>query len=246
MTAGPRRSQPPKSSVVRLVAWNCCAGPLSVKLQALRGLRADIAVVPELPRLPRTPHACWVGANPRKGLAVLARPPWQLQPIPVAPVSLPRYILPVQVSGPESFLLWAVWAHNFGGDRYVRGLHRAVDECRALLAGQRAVILGDFNSHSRWDHEHPDELNHSALVRKLHRLGLVSAYHAVRHQAHGAERQPTFFEYRHHTRPYHIDYVFVPGAWRRRLAAVTVGRHSRWSRWSDHMPISVDLVPAAV
>ncbi|MEP6573616.1 MAG: endonuclease/exonuclease/phosphatase family protein [Gemmatimonadota bacterium] len=229
---------------MRLVAWNCCGGPVATKLCVLKALRADIAVVSESPELPQDEHTCWIGDNRRRGLAIIARPPWRVTPLDVAPVSMPKYVLPVLVSGPETFLLWGVWAHNFGRDRYVRGVHRAVDECRGVLRDRPSVLLGDFNSHSQWDHHHPKDLSHSALIGKLHDLNIVSAYHVKRDQAHGAERQPTFFEYRHRTRPYHIDYVFVPAAWSARLATVSVGRHSRWSAWSDHMPVSVDILPA--
>jgi hypothetical protein len=186
-----------------------------------------------------------VGLNPRKGLAILARPPWRLARLDLGKIVLPRYILPVRVSGPETFLLWGVWAHRFGIDRYVRGIHRAVDECRAILLQEPSVLIGDFNSHSRWDHEHPADLSHSALVRKLGALGLVSAYHEARGEAHGKECQPTFYEYRHRHRPYHIDYAFLPGKWRHRLQRVSVGRHGRWCSWSDHMPLTVRLAPAA-
>src|SRR5262245_33834890 len=114
---------------VRLVAWNCCPGPIEAKLQAVRSLRADIVVVPDDPKVERRPQAIWIGANPRKGLAVFAAPPWRLEPIDVSPVRLPRYFLPVRVTGPETFTLWGVWAHTFEADKYVRGTHRALDEC---------------------------------------------------------------------------------------------------------------------
>lgn len=229
---------------LRLVAWNCCAGPLDAKLAALSATRPDLAVVPECPLVPTSPNACWVGANPRKGLGVFAKAPWSLRPVAVD-FRLPAYVLPLQVDGPESFLLWAVWAKNEGGDRYVRGMHRAVDASTGLIRSQPNVMLGDFNSNAIWDREHPADRSHSALVDKLDRLGLVSAYHLDRRQSQGRETQPTFFEYRHKHRPYHIDYCFLPRGWGHRVRRVRVGRHARWSRWSDHMPVTIELHPAA-
>ena len=47
------------------------------------------------------------------------------------------------------------------------------------------------------------------------RLGLVSAYHAIRGEAHGPETVPTLY-WRDRTKDgptYHIDYVFLPVAW---------------------------------
>lgn len=231
--------------LVRLVAWNCCAGPLDIKLKAIRSLRPDVLVLPESPRLDPSPHAAWIGENPRKGLGVIAFPPWRVQPIDLS-ATMPRYFLPVRVSGPLTFVLWAVWAHCFGGDRYVRATHRALDEATEHLTRERPFLLGDFNSHSRWDREHPPDLNHSALVKRLTALGYVSAYHEVRRKAHGQEGHPTFYEYRHRHRPYHIDYAFVPPSFRERLRRVSVGQHRRWTRWSDHMPLTIELSTAAL
>ena len=228
---------------MRLVAWNCCAGPLERKLAALGTLDADLAVIPECPRAPIDGEAsAWIGSNPRKGLGVFARSPWRIAPLQ-APDDLPRFVQPLQVSGPDRFLLLAVWAMSDGADRYVRGMHRAVDLLAPLLQAQPTVMLGDFNSNTIWDHEHPRDRSHSALVGKLHALGLTSSYHARHGEAHGAETRATFFEYRHAHRPYHIDYCFVPLQWARRLAAVTVGSHAQWARWSDHMPVIADILP---
>src|SRR5512147_2277805 len=141
--------------MVRLVAWNCCMGPLERKLTALGALAPDIAVLPECPHLPRLPGSTfWTGANPHKGLGVIARPPWRITRA-TRRRDLPRYIRPLRVSGPESFLLWAVWACDNGTDRYVRGTHRAVDSFKRLLGSGPSVLLGDFNSNSIWDREHP-------------------------------------------------------------------------------------------
>jgi hypothetical protein len=228
---------------VRLVAWNCCTGPLDRKLAALKALDPDIAVIPECPRLPASRGTTfWLGANPRKGLGVLARKPWRIARATTRH-DLPRYVQPLRISGPESFLLWAVWACHHGTDRYVRGVHRAVEACSRLLQTGPTVMLGDFNSNAIWDGEHPKERGHSALVRKLQSLGLTSAYHAHYGERQGCETRPTFFEYRHLHRPYHIDYCFLPHAWTARIAAVSVGRHSEWAGSSDHMPIIVDLIP---
>lgn len=230
---------------MRLVTWNCCMGPLARKLAALGELDADIAVIPECPRLPASRGATfWLGTNPHKGLGVVARPPWRISPA-TRRRNLPRFVHPLRVTGPESFILWAVWACNHGGDRYVRGVHRAVDACKRLFEGGPTVMLGDFNSNTVWDREHPADRSHSALVAKLAGHGLTSSYHAHYREPHGGETRPTFFEYRHAHRPYHIDYCFLPRAWTGRIAAVTLGAHAEWAGWSDHMPLIVDLLTPA-
>ena len=228
---------------MRLVTWNCCSGPLARKLSDLATLQADIAVVPECPRVPERPGtAVWVGAKPAKGLAVFATDPWRVQRVR-APRGLPRYALPVLVSGPESFLLLAIWAMPHPTVPYVRGMHRAVRACRSLMESRPTVLLGDFNSNTIWDAEHPPDRSHSALVRYLGERGLVSAYHARHAEAQGHETRPTFFLYRHEKRPYHIDYCFLPTTWMGRVRDVTVGDHGAWARKSDHMPLTVDVGP---
>jgi endonuclease/exonuclease/phosphatase family metal-dependent hydrolase len=228
---------------VRLVTWNCCSGPLGRKLSDLATLEADIAVVPECPRIQEQPGAAvWMGSKPAKGLAVFATGSWRVERAR-APRGLPRYAVPLQVSGPESFLLLAVWAMPHPTVPYVRGMHRAVRTCRSLMEAQPTVLLGDFNSNTIWDAEHPAERSHSALVRYLGGMGLVSAYHSRYAEAHGRETRPTFFLYRHRQRPYHIDYCFLPTTWLGRMRDVTVGEHAAWASKSDHMPLTVDVSP---
>lgn len=222
---------------MRLLAWNCRSGPLTTKLAAIENLRADLAVLPECPRLPTEPgQTMWFGTNPHKGLGVVARPPWRVEAAPLAR-RLPRWIRPIEVRGPASFRLWAVWACGDRPHRYVRGLHRTLDLRRSMLLDGPNVLLGDFNSHSFWDGDHPEDLNHSALVRRLHQMELVSSYHVFHQEAHGAESRPTFFQYGHLHRPYHIDYCFFPASWTARLDAVTLGDHGAWAGSSDHMPL---------
>jgi len=216
---------------------------LARKLSDLASLGADIAVVPECPRIPEQPGATiWVGAKPAKGLAVFATEPWRVHRVP-APRGLPRYALPVQVSGPESFLLMAIWAQPHRTVPYVRGMHRAIRACRSLMQDRPTVLLGDFNSNTIWDAEHPAERSHSALVQYLGEMGLVSAYHTRYAEEQGRETRPTFFLYRHQQRPYHIDYCFVPAGWLGRIRDVTVGGHGAWAAKSDHMPLTVDVGP---
>lgn len=211
------------------------------KLSDLATLGADIAVVPECPRIEERPGAAvWTGVKPAKGLAVFAAGPWRVHRMR-APRGLPRYALPLQVSGPESFLLLAIWAQPHPTAPYVRGMHRAVRACRSLMEAQPTVLLGDFNSNTIWDAEHPAGRSHSALVEYLATRGLVSAYHSRYAEAQGEETRPTFFLYRHRQRPYHIDYCFLPATWLGRMRDVTVGDHGAWATKSDHMPLTVEV-----
>ena len=83
------------------------------------------------------------------------------------------------------------------------------------------MIAGDLNSNTIWD-KPGWRINHSTKVRILEEsFGLVSAYHAVRGEAHGQESEPTLY-WRDRTKDgptYHIDYVFLPAGWIGKVSA---------------------------
>ena len=80
------------------------------------------------------------------------------------------------------------------------------------------------------------------MVGALGEHGLISAYHDTHQEEHGAESRPTFYLYRKPGKKdqYHLDYVFVPAAWRSRMV-IEVGNYSDWSPWSDHCPLMVEM-----
>jgi exodeoxyribonuclease-3 len=220
---------------MRLLTWNLCGGD---KREVAAQLDCDLAVFQERRACDAAAGELWFGDPRRKGVSGRASSAWRLQAIE-AKRAFPRYFVPMQVTGRESFQLISVWA--MPEDRYVRGLVRAVHRWRERIAAQPTVIAGDFNANVTWDHHHPPDRNFSALARRLDALGLVSAYHVFFNEEFGAETRPTFFLYRHVDRPFHIDFCFIPKAWVPRLRNVTVGRHEQWARWSDHMPVMVEV-----
>jgi endonuclease/exonuclease/phosphatase family metal-dependent hydrolase len=84
--------------------------------------------------------------------------------------------------------------------------------------------------------------NHSSMVSALGEHGLMSAYHDTHNEKHGSESKPTFYLYRRPDKKYqyHLDYVFVPTAWRSRMT-MQVGDHADWSSMSDHCPLTVEV-----
>jgi endonuclease/exonuclease/phosphatase family metal-dependent hydrolase len=99
------------------------------------------------------------------------------------------------------------------------------------------VLLGDLNDNAsfrgtRW----------SDLMTLLEPLGLVSAYHVFFKEAAGSETRATHFYRGDETRPFHLDYCFLPSEWLPRLKAVRVGAFSpERKKVSDHVPLIVDL-----
>ena len=107
------------------------------------------------------------------------------------------------------------------------------------------MIAGDLNSNTIWDR--PGwRINHSTKVKILEEsFGLVSAYHAIRGEAHGKESEPTLY-WRDRTKDgptYHIDYVFMPSLWIGKVRELSIGTFEAWcgSGLSDHVPVVVDV-----
>ena len=121
------------------------------------------------------------------------------------------------------------------------GIVRAIQIYSHLIERTPTVVIGDFNSNAIWDSWHPPDLNHSALVRLLADLGLVSSYHHYHREVHGAETRPTFYLRRDKQRPYHIDYCFVPESWAPHIQSVQIGSDDDWQKHSDHRPLLVHL-----
>ena len=189
----------------------------------------------------------WIGRNPHKGLAVFAFNGYAVKLAESYHPAL-RYIAPVRVFGPNHCNLLAVWAQNAsaGGIRkhQLGPLRRGLSRYKSFLGERPAMIAGDLNNNTIWD-KPGWRINHSTKVRILEEsFGLVSAYHAVRGEAHGQESEPTLYwrDRKKDGPTYHIDYVFLPSSLVAR-ARVEIGTFEAWAGLSDHVPVVVDLDP---
>lgn len=226
---------------MRLVTWNCCRGAYSKKVHLLDPLAPDIAVIQECAKpLVESETCLWFGDNPRQGIAVRSSAGYHLRALPTAD-NVPKFVFPVEVVGPEKFLLLVVWSKGKQPFRYVMGVVKAVEAYRHLIERSPTVLIGDLNSNAIWDTWHPPHLNHTALINSLSNLGLVSSYHTFFDEPHGAETRPTCFLLWKEDRPYHIDYCFVPRAWIPRIQRIEVGSYGAWKEHSDHRPLLVEL-----
>ena len=226
---------------MRLVTWNCCRGPLEKKASLLEALSPDIAVLQECAKPAVESDAClWFGDNPRQGIAVVAKEPYRVQRIEPRK-RVPKYIVPVAVSGPVAFTLLAVWSKGAQTYSYVEAVIRAARMYRPLIEASPTVLIGDLNSNVFWDSEHKPGWNHSALVAQLARMDLVSAYHEFHDEDHGRETKPTYYFLWKEDRPYHLDYCFLPREWMKRVCQVEIGSYDEWRSHSDHRPLLVDI-----
>jgi endonuclease/exonuclease/phosphatase family metal-dependent hydrolase len=109
----------------------------------------------------------------------------------------------------------------------------------SFLKTEKAMLIGDLNSNTRWD-EWDRWWNHSDVVNDLKVLGLESCYHRDFNEEQGKETRPTFFMYRKLEKPYHIDYAFLSQALLPN-AKLEIGDIDTWLEHSDHMPVVVDI-----
>lgn len=206
-------------------------------------------IVPESERLTAIPQALgaapvisfpWFGDNPQKGMTVLSYGDYSVRVHPSYDCRH-QWIVPLNVSGPTSFLLLAVWTLPYEGSRsYVRHLSEAFDRYQPLFETSEAIWAGDFNASFALDrpaysHKFCD------FVRLLDAHGFRSLYHEQHGCQHGDEPDDTFFLHHHRERGFHIDFMFASSGFLSSKFSVSIGAHAAWARQSDHMPLTCDF-----
>jgi endonuclease/exonuclease/phosphatase family metal-dependent hydrolase len=225
---------------MRLGTWNCQTA-LASKWGVVETLDADVLAVQECGPNTRADvdgrsgwHCEWQKGTYRNGLAVLAREPYVIESRekPFEP-----FCVSALISGPTPFRFVCFWARTptFVGDEYPQQATRLLEQLPE--DGLATVIAGDFNASSRNEH-------HLRNVETLRTRGLVSAYHHF----HGIEHtdpweHATSYHHRQASRPYHMDYVFIPAAWS--ISSVEVGAFEDYPARgvSDHVPVLVAVEP---
>lgn len=223
---------------MRIVSWNC-NGCFRDKFSTILESDADIYVIQECENPHLRGHAAyksfarnsyWIGDNPNKGLGIFAK-----EEILISKRDWPSYclqwFLPVQVN--NSFDLLGVWACKPYISEYYIYQNINMSRFRSDM-----VIIGDFNSNAIWDKEHKVR-NHSTVVRELSEIGLASAYHSTTLELQGCESTPTFYQYRHKDKGFHIDHCFVAPS---RISNFQVLTQPHFSEFSDHQPLCLDLL----
>lgn len=230
---------------MKLITWNC-NGALRNKFESLLHFQADILIIQECEDPHRTKHNAykewasnhlWIGKNKNKGIGIFANDSTKLTKLEWFSGQLELF-LPCRIN--DKFNILGVWTRqanspNFG---YIGQFWKYLQINRAHFqdTGESIIIAGDFNSNTQWD-QWDRWWNHSDVVRELKFYGLESVYHKRQAVNHGDEETPTFYHYRKLSKPYHIDYIWLPSENMSEIAEFEIGEQEKWLSLSDHMPL---------
>lgn len=151
-----------------------------------------------------------------------------------------KYVLPIIV---EDFTLFAIWAMNDRinrKNRYISQVVQALKYYEKLLR-EPTIIIGDFNWNLKWDTKPSGPILYkwADLIELLGEKRITSTYHKYLKEDFGKETQPTFYQFKDKSKPYHIDYCFVSEHFK--ISKVGIGKYADWIQYSDHVPLTVEL-----
>ncbi len=235
---------------MKIITWNCNMA-FRKKAGLILAHRPDILIIPECEHpdklvftgeMAQPSDLLWYGRNPHKGLGIFSYNNYRFK-VHRNYNSQIQLIVPIKVTGGSyDFNLLAIWAHNPADPDgpYVEQVWKAIHHYRKLLTNTHAVLAGDFNSNTIWDRKYRAG-NHSNVVKYLESKGITSVYHLHHQQIQGKEQHPTYYQYRHRDKPYHLDYCFVSEGLVEKLQSVEIGDFDFWSGYSDHVPVIVNF-----
>ena len=225
---------------LRLIAWNCHHGSLSARLAELAEHAPDVVFIQEYAPTDAIEAGQIVTrrVSPRKAIALASRGDrFRLEKLRPRPRS-GRATLAAAVTGPVSFTALGIWSR---GPNYADDVMRTLDAYTNVLRSGPAVVMGDLNSGADLNLKPSPSKGHARILGALADLGLVSAYHAFHEVTHGHESHATYRHLFKASRPWHIDFCFVPRSWLEHLARVDVIDGEDWAVRSDHLPLMVEL-----
>lgn len=234
---------------MKLITWNASMR-FREKIESMLPFNADILVIPECeaPEKWRTRNHLqeinqflWFGDNLNKGIGICnMNDTFHIKLHPSYNKSF-RYIIPLIVTGKESFILFAVWAQLTESKytSYIGQIFLALQYYESLMT-EPCIIAGDWNSNKVFDHIKRVG-THSEVVELLDKFNIMSVYHNFNKEEHGLETLPTHYFRKEIARPFHIDFIFASESIFNQISKLEIGAYEEWIKLSDHMPILMEL-----
>lgn len=224
---------------LRLLTWNCHHGALSARLAELAAFSPAIIFLQECaPTDPLPPTRPFVTqrVNTRKAIALTSLDEDYFLAKLRPRANRGRAVVGARVSGAASFTALGIWSQ---GPRYVDDVMRTLKAYDRVLRSGPAVVMGDLNSGTNLNTRQSPSKGHARILAALADVGLVSAYHRFHGVEHGREMHPTYRHQRNPSKPWHIDFCFVPVGWD--VVGVDVPHSEEWTARSDHLPLCVEV-----
>jgi exodeoxyribonuclease III len=223
------------------------------KANILLELKPDLAIISEcvslekliFPLNPADPKKkIWIGENLNKGIGIFSFSDLEIELHSSYDPEF-KYIVPIQVSGNEQFILIAVWAKQNKvkpQQTYIGQVWHAIHKYEKLLSDS-VLIIGDFNWNIIWDGGWKYPGNMTEITEFLKGKGITSLYHNYFKEDFGKEKHSTYFMHKKTERPYHIDYCYGSNDFVKRLTNFQVEDYESWQKLSDHTPIICSFSP---
>ncbi len=225
---------------MKIITWNCRQGGYRSKNKEsiVLKLKPDIAVIPECENIgEQDSKNLWIGDNQKKGIGIFSYSNFKLKIHPQYNEDF-KYIVPIEVTGPTNFILIAIWSRpddlGSGEINYIKTDLAALDFYKSLFK-KNTIIIGDLNWNKIWDSK--NQKIFTETVDFLKGKGIESAYHKYFKEDFGEEQIKTL--YHNNGNPYHIDYCFTSKSLK--VLKVEIGKHIDWKKYSDHVPVIVNL-----
>jgi hypothetical protein len=225
---------------LRLIAWNCHHGSVAARLEELASCAPAVVFLQEcrpIVEVASRMRCVTRRLNVSKAIALGSLDNTYDVRSLRARRNRGQAVVAAAVNGNASFTAIGIWSR---GPRYADDVMRTLEAYERLLRSGPAVVMGDLNSGTNLarDVTSPSK-GHAGIVAALNDLGLVSAYHAFHQVEHGCERHATYRHQRNPSKPWHIDFCFVPRTWK--VLDVEVLDGQVWAGRSDHLPLKVDV-----
>jgi endonuclease/exonuclease/phosphatase family metal-dependent hydrolase len=135
-----------------------------------------------------------------------------------------------------------VGKHNKDHKNYIRQVILSMEKYDSFIKPDNTIIIGDFNSNLKWEkpYRHIDN-DHKYVVEELQKKGIESSYHYHFKEEQGDETRPTFFYHHKQEKPFHLDFCFLSKNLIERLNKLEVGKYEDWIKYSDHVPIIIEI-----